>query len=87
MRYEEARQMFEAKLQKRHDEGRTEGLTEGLTLIVRQFERKFGRVLSEAERASLSARLDTVGPARLGDVVLDLDGPALDAWLTDPAAT
>ncbi|MDO9019217.1 MAG: hypothetical protein Q8S73_02695 [Deltaproteobacteria bacterium] len=91
MRYEEARQIFEAKLEKRHaegvSEGRTEGRTEGLTPLVRMFERKLGRALTEPERASLSARLDTAGPARLGDVVLDLDSPALDAWLRDPTAT
>ena len=54
---------------------------------MRLFERKLARPLTEAEHGSLSARLDTVGPARLGDVVLDLDGMALDAWLRDPAAT
>lgn len=83
MRYEEARQIYEANLRRRHEEGRSEGLTP----LVRLFERKLGRPLTEAERVSLSARLDTAGPARLGDVVLDLDGPALDAWLGDPTAT
>jgi hypothetical protein len=34
----------------------------------------------------LLARFDTVGPDRLGDVVLDLTPEALGAWLTDPDA-
>jgi hypothetical protein len=37
-----------------------------------------GRALADAERATLRARL--------GAVVLDLEGTALLAWLTDPAA-
>ena len=42
--------------------------------------------LTEAETATLVARFDTVGPDRLGDVVLDLTPDALGAWLTDPDA-
>ncbi len=86
MRYEEARQIIEKKLEKRHDEGRDEGRKTGLAPLVRLFERRLGRTLTEGERGSLAARLDTVGPARLGDVVLDLDVPSLDAWLRDPTA-
>ncbi len=50
------------------------------------FERKVGRALGPAELATLRARLRAVGPERVGDVVLDLDGPALLAWLIDPVA-
>ncbi len=82
MRYEEARQIIEKRLEKRHDEGRSEGLAP----LVRLFERRLGRALTEGKCSSLAARLDTVGAARLGDVVLDLDVPALDAWLRDPMA-
>jgi len=62
------------------------GLAQGLLPLQRQFTRRLGRVLTEAERATLLARFDTVGPDRLGDVVLDLDPDALGQWLADPAA-
>ena len=39
------------------------------------------------ERARLRERLHALGPERLGDVVMDLDGPALARWLTDDHAT
>lgn len=65
---------------------RDEGRSEGLAPLVRQFGRKLGRPLDEAERATLRARLVTHGPDRLGDVVLDLGASELDAWLHDPAA-
>ncbi len=67
-------------------EGRTEGLAEGLAPLGRQFSRRLGRELTEAERALLASRLDTIGPQRLGDVVLDLTPAELAAWLADPAA-
>ncbi|MBI5517558.1 MAG: hypothetical protein HY909_27555 [Deltaproteobacteria bacterium] len=64
------------------------GLQEGqLKSLVHLFERKLCRDLTKAEHGVLHQRLLAVGPERLGDVVLDLDGPALDAWLRDPAAT
>jgi len=43
------------------------------------------RAAGGVQRA-LHGRLDTVGPERLGDVVLDLDVAALAAWLADPEA-
>src|SRR5262249_12872886 len=64
-------------------EGLAEGRAEGIATLVRQFERKLGRALTEAERTTVRARLDTLGPDRLGDVALDLDGAALDVWLRD----
>lgn len=80
-----------AWIQKVRNEGRNEALAEGrhegLRPLVRQFERRLGRPLSDAERAALSTRLDVVGPERLGDVVLDLDSAALAAWLASPTAT
>ena len=63
------------------------GLQAGIQPLEHLFARRLGRPLSAEERATLRARLDTVGPARLGDVVLDLDTAALAAWLADPAAT
>jgi flagellar biosynthesis/type III secretory pathway protein FliH len=67
-------------------EGRREGHREGVGPLVRLFERRLSRTLTEAEQLTLVGRLDTVGPARLGDVVLDLDTAALGAWLADPDA-
>ena len=54
--------------------------------LEHQFARRLGRVLTPGEHATLIQRLDTHGPGRLGDVVLDLDPAALERWLTDPAA-
>jgi TfoX/Sxy family transcriptional regulator of competence genes len=62
------------------------GREEGLGPLLRQFERRLGRALTEVERGELRRRLGALGPTRLGDVVLDLAPPALDAWLSDPAA-
>ena len=67
-------------------EGRQEGRDEGLAPLVRLFQRRLSRELVATERALLSGRLATMGPERLGDVVLDLDREQLEAWLTDPAA-
>jgi hypothetical protein len=66
--------------------GKALGLDEGLAPLVRQFQRRLGRELTESERATLRERLDTVGPDRLGDVVLDLSEQELADWLADPAA-
>ena len=68
-------------------EGKAEGIAVGLRPVLRQCERKLGRTLSGDERTTLHQRLDQLGAERLGDVVLDLDGAALGAWLTDPKAT
>ena len=67
-------------------EGRQEGRDEGLAPLVRLFQRRLSRELVATERALLSGRLATMGPERLGDVVLDLDREQLEAWLADPAA-
>jgi hypothetical protein len=44
------------------------------------------RPLTDADRRAVATRLDLVGPERLADVVLDLDGDALAACLADPNA-
>jgi len=67
-------------------QGMKQGLEQGLRPLARQFERRLARPLTAAEQATLVARMGTVGPDRLGDVVLDLDPAALSAWLSDPAA-
>jgi hypothetical protein len=63
-----------------------EGRNEGLGPLEHQFSRRLGRPLTEAEHATLVARLRTHGPDRLGDVVLDLSRDELALWLVDPAA-
>ncbi len=67
-------------------QGLQQGVQQGLQLVLHQFARKLGRPVSDDERALLRARLDTLGPDRVGDVVLDLPPAALAEWLADPAA-
>ncbi len=67
-------------------EGRAEGRQEGLAPLVRQFERRLGRVLSDKERDRIVKRLKRLGPERLGDVVLDLSPSELATWLATPRA-
>lgn len=69
--------------------GRKEGLQQGQQqgqqmALLHQFARKLGRPLTSEERSRIVARIDTLGPDRLGDVILDLSPTALDAWLADP---
>jgi hypothetical protein len=68
------------------ERGRSEGRQQGLELVVHLFGRKLGRPLTDRQRATILRRLDTLGPDRLGDVVLDLDTAALAAWLANPRA-
>ena len=58
-----------------------QGREEGLRPLVHLFERRLGRALSAAERATLTERLRKQGPDRVGDVVLDLSPAELSAWL------
>ena len=69
-------------LRKGFDEGRNEGLAP----LAHLFARKLGRPLDDHEREILIARLGALGPDRLGDIALDLDGAALALWLADPSA-
>jgi hypothetical protein len=82
MRYQEAVELME----KENAQIRAEGMREGMAPLLRQFQRKLARTLTAAEQQTLLERLSTVGAERLGDLVLDLDGPALDRWLRDPFA-
>ena len=68
------------------ERGLRKGREEGLRPLLRQFERCLARPLTDVEHAALVVRLTTLGPDRLGDVVLDLAPAALAAWLADPAA-
>jgi hypothetical protein len=83
---ETTRETFEQFKERVRQEGETRGVSRGLQPLQHQFARRLGRPLTEGETATLLARFDTVGPDRLGDVVLDLTPDALAAWLTDPDA-
>lgn len=67
--------------------GRQQGMQQGQrTTLLRQIAHKLARPLTDEERARVAARLDSLGPDRLGDVVLDLSPTALADWLADPDA-
>ncbi len=82
----EARALIEKVFTRGLNKGLDEGRSEGLAPLAHLFARKLDRSLTERERESLIARLDALGPDRLGDVALDLDGTALALWLADPNA-
>lgn len=67
--------------------GLEQGLEKGLGPLAHLFERRLTRGLTQAERGVLVRRLDTVGPERLGDLVIDLSPEALAAWLAAPDAS
>jgi len=54
-----------------------------LKLLIHQFERRLGRVLTSTERLALVQRLGSEGSERVSDVVLDLSPEQLAAWLAD----
>ena len=66
--------------------GRKAGIQQDLQPLVRMLTRKLNRPLTEREHATVVRRLGTLGPERLGDVALDLEAPALAAWLANPRA-
>ena len=68
------------------EEGVKKGVKKGLAPLARQFARRLGRALTADELRTLTQRLDTHGPDRLGDVVLDLTPKQLAAWIDDPTA-
>ena len=69
------------------EQGIAQGIEQGIGLVERQFQRRLGRLVTAEEHRTLVRRLGTLGPARVGDVVLDLSSDALAAWLADPNAT
>ena len=79
-------QGIEKGIERGIEKGIERGIEKGLTPLLRQIARRLGRSLSIDERRSLAVRLDTVGPERLGDVVLDLNALELAAWLANPDA-
>ena len=69
------------------EKGIERGIEKGMGAVERQFQRRLGRAITAAEHRELLRRVDTLGAARLGDVVLDLTPEALAAWLAEPDAT
>ena len=63
------------------------GIEQGIAPLLSLIARKLRRPLTDADRRAVATHLDLVGPERLADAVLDLDGDALSAWLRDPNAT
>ena len=69
------------------NEGSEEASHQLVWLLVKdEFARYLRRRLTPSEQDVLQQRFTTLGPDRLGDVVIDLDATALAAWLADPAA-
>ena len=54
--------------------------------LVQLFALKLARPISDEEQAVLRGRFDTIGPDRIGALLLQLPGDALAAWLADPNA-
>ena len=69
---------FEPQIAEGRREGRREALIDHLT---HQFQRRVGRSLSADERETLTACVKKYGAEHLADLVLDLSGPELAAWL------
>jgi hypothetical protein len=69
------------------EQGLEQGLEKGLGPLAHLFERRLARALTPAERGVLVRRLDTLGPERLGDLVVDFSPEALAAWLAAPDAS
>ncbi len=82
---------MEKGMEKGMEEGMERGMEKGMekgavSTLAHQFERRLRRALRDDERARLHERTATLGPDRLGDLVLDLSADQLAAWLADPDA-
>jgi hypothetical protein len=78
---------FTSKLYRRgRDDEKREATQRMVGLLAHQFECRLARKLTDPEREMLRQRLDTLGPDRLGEVVLNLDTAALAAWIASPTS-
>jgi hypothetical protein len=69
------------------EKGMEKGIEKGAAqTLSRQFERRLARPLTANEHDELVERIHTLGPSRLGDVVIDLSPVELVEWLRDPDA-
>ena len=83
----ETQEWFEQYKRQIRNEGRCEGRSEGRKEHrIQLFEKRLGRALLEGERQLLERKLERVGEARLDDVLFELRGTALAAWLEDADA-
>jgi hypothetical protein len=55
--------------------------------LVRLYQKRLGRSLTDVERATLIERIGALGFDRVDEVILGLSSDALAAWLLDPDAT
>lgn len=56
-------------------------------LLVKLYERRLQRAMSEGERSALAHRIGKLGVDRLLDLPQELTADELAAWLADPAAS
>jgi hypothetical protein len=70
-------------LRKAYEKGGREAVE---TILRTLFVRRIGRTLTPEEQQALARHAEQLGAERVGEVVLDLDGDALAAWLADPNA-
>ncbi len=68
------------------EKGIEKGIERGIAPTVYQFARRLGRSLTETERGTLAARLDSIGPERIAEVASEFDAAALAKWLKNPRA-
>ena len=79
--------VYELGKKRGEETGELKGKREGKReLLLRGYERRLERALTDAERAAIEQRLGTLGADRLFDVQMDLSPEALAAWLADPSA-
>jgi flagellar biosynthesis/type III secretory pathway protein FliH len=86
-----SQQIVEALEREATERGVAQGMAQGVAkgaadLAAHHVERRLGRKLREDERACIRERIETLGPERVGDLVLDLSVDELAAWLADPNA-
>jgi predicted transposase YdaD len=75
--------VFQMGRQEGRQEGQQEAQQQGL---ARLFEKRLGRPLDDAERATLMQRLSALSYDHLVDVRDELSADALAAWLRNPDA-
>jgi hypothetical protein len=78
----ETRERCEQLQRQAEQRGRVEGR---LCAVARVTEKRLGRLLAEAERATLAGGLDRLGEDHVLEVVLFFPADMLTAWLVDPS--
>jgi hypothetical protein len=83
---EEAMQSPVYEMGERDGEAKGERKGEHKT-VLHLYELRLGRTLTDAERTTLTRRLEGLGVTRVLNMPCELSADALAAWLADPAAT